>query len=140
MPQKGFKSRLFRTYAVMMVLLVAIFSALLFAFTISFNRETELKHQKEVFESHFARLESILAKANNLAIQVASNHEILNVFIPLDEPYNVNGGGNYFDDNLLAAIRIGSILAGINGVDEYAERISVYNRYGDYVSTGRLYE
>jgi hypothetical protein len=63
--------------------------------------------------------------------------EFLNFFIPL------NGDGdpsNYFTTHLLDSIRAGSLLATINSTDSSALRISVFNRSGDYVSTGSLYE
>ena len=120
---------------------MVLFAALLIIITASLNRKTELLHQQEVFAGNLTRLETLVNQANRLAMQVAVDNEILGVFIPLDEPDSTAGGGaNYFDDQLLDTIRIGSVLAGVNGVDGFADRISVFNRYGDYVSTGRLYE
>lgn len=136
-----FKNRLFLAYAAVTIGMVLLFAALLIIITSSLNRQTEQMHQQEVFGSNLAQIETLLSQAGRLATQVSTSNELLSVFIALDDPDALEGGdGNYFDDQLMDAIRISSLLSGINGVDGFADRISVYNRYGDYVSTGRLYE
>ncbi len=136
-----FKNRLFLSYAPVIAGIIVLFAVVLISVTSSLNRETEKLHQQELFESNLSQLEALINQASRLATQVAGNNELLNVFIPLDEKQNAAGGGkNYFDDQLMDTIRIDSLLAGINGVDGFADRISVFNRHGDYVSTGRLFE
>ncbi|MDR1569451.1 MAG: histidine kinase [Oscillospiraceae bacterium] len=137
----NFKHRLFWGYAVVTVAIVALFAAALIATTVSLNRETERMHQQETFEANLAQIESLLQQADRLASQVASNVEILGSFIPLRQTSAPAAAqSNYFADNLLDAIRLSSLLATLNGVEGFADRISVYNEYGDYVSAGRLYE
>lgn len=126
-------------YAAVTVGIVGLFFVLLIAITSSLNRETERMHQQQVFSGDLNKLETLISQADRLAEQVASNNEILNVFIPLSDSKS-GADGNYFDDQLMDTIRLDSLLSGINGVHGFADRISVLNRYGDYVSTGRLYE
>ncbi|NLF27905.1 MAG: histidine kinase [Clostridiales bacterium] len=101
------------------------------------NRNLELYHQQKLLASDVQELLSVFNSMDTLGSQVAANMELLNFFIPL------NGDGNpsnYFATHLMDSIRAGSLLATINSTDSSALRISVFNRSGDYVSTGSLYE
>ena len=101
------------------------------------NRNLELYHQQKLLASDAQELLGVFNSMDTLGSQVAANMELLNFFIPL------NGDGdpsNYFATHLMDSIRAGSLLATINSTDSSALRISVFNRSGDYVSTGSLYE
>jgi len=101
------------------------------------NRNLELYHQQKLLASDAQELLGVFNSMDTLGSQVAANMELLNFFIPL------NGDGdmsNYFSTHLMDSIRAGSLLATINSTDSSALRISVFNRSGDYVSTGSLYE
>ena len=131
------KNKLFITYAAMIAFVVCLFTLFLILGTAAQNRRTELYHQQELYRKNLAEIESTLWQIDRLATQIASDNEILGIFIALGsegEP------GNYFAANLIDFIRISSLLSSINGTDKYAARVSVYNRSGDYVSTGTLYE
>lgn len=125
------------TYTAVIVLVVALFSVVLIASTASINRTTELYHQREVYRGNLTEVEGILRQMERLASQIVSNNEILGAFIPLDSDGDAD---NYFTQNLIDAIRVSSLLSSINGTDNDAARISLFNRSGDYVSTGTLYE
>ncbi len=133
----AFKYRLFLIYSVVISLVVILFTAVLYVTTTGMNRQTELYYQTELYKKNLGQIENILRQMDRLASQVVSNNEILGVFIPLASDGNP---GNYFDEHLIDGIRINSLLSSINGTDKYASRISVFNRGGDYVSTGTLYE
>lgn len=133
----AFKNRLFLTYTAVIIAVVALFGAVLMILTTDINRRTELYHQQELFRNNRAEIETILEQMDRLASQVVSNNEILNAFIPLAMD---GDDSNYFTKNLIDAIRISSLLSSINGTDNYAARISLFNGSGDYVSTGTLYE
>ena len=146
----AFKNRLFLVYAAVIAFVVVLFSIVLFTTTTSMNRQTELYHQKEIYKNNLEQIENILRQMDRIASQVVANNEILGSFIPLAAE-GISGeisgftqaegnNRNYFDENLIDGIRISSLLSGINGIDKYASRISVYNGNGDYVSTGTLYE
>jgi len=101
------------------------------------NRNLELYHQQKLLASDAQELLGVFNSMDTLGSQVAANMELLNFFIPL------NGDGdmsNYFSTHLMDSIRAGSLLATINSTDSSSLRISVFNRSGDYVSTGSLYE
>ena len=133
----AFKNRLFVTYAVVIIAVVVLFSAVLILTTTDTSRKTELYHQQELYKKNLGEIENILWQMDRLASQVVSNNEILGCFIPLAAD---GDPGNYFEKNLIDSIRISSLLSSINGTDNYAARISVFNGNGDYVSTGALYE
>ena len=80
---------------------------------------------------------SVFDGMDTLASQVASNTELLNFFIPLQDDETPE---NYFRAHLMDSIRAGSLLATINSTDRRALRISVFNEHGDYISAGSLYE
>lgn len=133
----AFKSRLFLTYTAVIAAVVVLFTAALYFITANLNRRTELYHQQEIYRNSLAEVEAILRQMDRLAEQVISNNEILGCFIPLATDSDPS---NYFDQNLIDRIRISSLLSSLNGTDNYAARISVFNGQGDYVSTGTLYE
>lgn len=133
----AFKNRLFLIYTAVIAVVVVLFSAVLIVTIWRTNQQMELYHQKEIYQKNLAEIENILWQMDRLAAQVVSNNEILGVFIPLASD---GDPGNYFDANLMDVIRISSLLSSINGTDNYAERISVFNGHGDYVSAGSLYE
>ena len=132
-----FQNRLFMTYAAVVVVVVVLFTAVLFLMTTDMNRRTERYHQQEIYQNNLGEIRSILLQMERLAEQVISNNEVLSSFIPLATD---GDKGNYFEKNLIDSIRIGSLLSGINDTHTHVARISVFNDYGDYVSTGTLYE
>ena len=111
--------------------------ALLLIFTRSANRDLERFHQQEVLASDMQELLSVFDGMDTLASQVASNTELLNFFIPLQDD---EAPENYFRAHLMDSIRARSLLATINSTDRRALRISVFNEHGDYISAGSLYE
>lgn len=137
MKKSAFQSRLFLAYATLTAAVVVAFAVLLIGITSGMNRETELNHQRELLEKNLRDVEGMIEQMDSLASQVISNNEFINYFIPLAADGDM---GNYFEANLIDSIRAGSQLATINGVENLAARISAFNQYGDYVSTGTLYE
>lgn len=133
----AFKNRLFVTYTAVITLVVAIFSVILLTTSAGMNREAELYHQEETYKANLSEIENILRQMERLAAQVVGSNEILSAFIPLAADEDA---ANYFDQNLIDAIRVSSLLQSINGTENFAARISLFNRNGDYVSTGTLYE
>src|SRR5699024_930958 len=101
------------------------------------NRDLERFHQQEVLAGDMQELFSTFDALDTLASQVASNTELLNFFIPLQDS---DAPDNYFRSNLMDSIRASSLLATINSTDRRALRISVFNTHGDYISAGTLYE
>ncbi|MDR0396973.1 MAG: histidine kinase [Oscillospiraceae bacterium] len=134
-----FKNRLFAAFAAITAAVVSMFTLLLILYTFSLNRKAELIRQREIFQRDVEEIESIMYQAGTLAMRTATNMSVLNAFIPLDNPGNAPDE-NYFDENLLEAIHLSSIIADVLFIDSPAARISVFNRYGDYLSSGRLYE
>jgi len=134
---KALQNKLFITYTAMIAFVVCLFTVFLVSGTATQNRQTELYHQQELYRNNLMEIESILWQMDRLAMQIVSDNEILNIFIALGADEDLS---NYFSKNLIDFIRISSLLSGINGTDNYASRISVYNRNGDYVSAGTLYE
>ena len=118
-------------------MVVVVVIALLLAFTRSTNRDLERFHQQEVLAGDMQELFSTFDALDTLASQVASNTELLNFFIPLQDS---DAPDNYFRSNLMDSIRASSLLATINSTDRRALRISVFNTHGDYISAGTLYE
>ena len=128
---------MFCAYAALIAVVVVVVIALLLAFTRSTNRDLERFHQQEVLAGDMQELFSTFDALDTLASQVASNTELLNFFIPLQDS---DAPDNYFRSNLMDSIRASSLLATINSTDRRALRISVFNTHGDYISAGTLYE
>ncbi len=133
----AFKNRLFIAYATLTGAVVLAFAVALIQITASINRGTELNHQREVVQTNRQAIENILWQMDSLASQVMSNNELINRFIPLAGD---GDSSNYFSKNLLDFIWASSQLATINVGENRVARISAFNRNGDYVSAGTLYE
>lgn len=133
----AFQNRLFLTYAAVVTLVVALFTGILIWNASRVNEQVERYHQQEVYLGYLSEIEAVVQRMDRLALQVSSSNEVLGTFM---QRSGEDAGGNHFQANLIDAIRVSSLLAGINGVDNFAARISVFNRSGDYVSTGTLYE
>lgn len=133
----AFKNKIFRTYAIVITVVVVLFTAAIFVLTNDMNRKTELYHQEELYKKPLGEVEDILLQMDQVAAQVISNNEILGAFIPLASDGDAS---NYFEKDLMGSIHIGSLLSSINGTNTHVSRISVFNGNGDYASTGTLFE
>ena len=71
--------------AALIAVVVVVVIALLLAFTRSTNRDLERFHQQEVLAGDMQELFSTFDALDTLASQVASNTELLNFFIPLQD-------------------------------------------------------
>ena len=79
------------------------------------------------------QLESFMVEMRNVGFQVMMNSRLIQDFGTFSDD---KANDNYYGDNIVDHINAVSALADINGIQRIATRISVFNRYGDYVSSG----
>lgn len=79
------------------------------------------------------QLESFMVEMRNVGFQVMMNSRLIQDFGTFSDD-KVND--NYYGDHIVDHINAVSALADINGIQRIATRISVFNKYGDYVSSG----
>ena len=116
-------------------MMVLIFFLAFYYYIVVTSEKISTLNQQELADKTIKQVEYYLNDADNIAYQVMTNSYILNAFNKLQQDQN---SSNYFDKDLLANIDIGSILTTINGPKRTAWRISVYNQYGDHLSSGAL--
>lgn len=79
------------------------------------------------------QLESFMVEMRNVGFQVMMNSRLIQDFGTFSDD---KANDNYYGDHIVDHINAVSALADINGIQRIATRISVFNRYGDYVSSG----
>lgn len=79
------------------------------------------------------QLTSLIMDMDKIALQVVANPSIQN---SLQTASKDNDTSNYFDDHWDEKLDTVALLTSLNGPNLLADRISVYTRSGDYVSTG----
>lgn len=128
---------MFLSYATLMLIIVAVFVAVLYFFIVNSSETAAVNNQMELTGKTTEQVESYLAEMDNIALQAMSNPQLLKYFINLagdDDP------GNYFKSNALDYIDAASLLTTINGPNNTVGRVSAYNWQGDYISAGILFE
>ena len=135
--RKSIRNKLFLPFAAILSVIVFGFSITLFAVLVYTYSDTMMNNQIELTSQMISRIDSFCSEMDTIAQVAAGDPRLLSYFIDLadkDEP------GNYFEQNLIDGVDASSLLTNINGQSHVADRVSVYNEKGDYVSTGILYE
>jgi Predicted signal transduction protein with a C-terminal ATPase domain len=128
-------NRLVFTYSIVFAAVLFVAAVLGFRFIISTSLATSLLNQKELANQTVIKVESYLDEIDAKATQVMSDSRIISTFGKLKED---SDPANYFDKNILDRIDTGSVLTSINGPSSPIWRISVYNKFGDFISSGAL--
>lgn len=79
------------------------------------------------------QLDSIIQSMDNLALQIISNPVVI---ASLNKAMNSPITENYFESDITVRNQLISNLASINSPNMHANRINVYNDFGDYASIG----
>ncbi len=130
-----FISKQVYSYSMVFAVIVLIFFVAFYNYILITSQKISTLNQQELADKTMKQVEYFLNDMDHIAYQVMTNSQLLNTFNKLQQDEN---SGNYFDDNILLNIDTGSILTTINGPNRLMWRISVYNQYGDYISSGAL--
>ncbi|MDF2595064.1 MAG: hypothetical protein K0R69_1405 [Clostridia bacterium] len=130
-----FVSKQVYSYSIVFAAMVLVFFIGFYYYIVITSEKISTLSQQELADKTIKQVEYYLNDMDNIAYQVMTNSNLLNIFNRLHQDTD---SSNYFDDNLLLNIDSSSLLTTINGPKRLAWRISVYNQYGDYISAGTM--
>lgn len=137
MKKKKFKSMFFTkvvfSYFAFLLIVISIFLAIIYRAIILDNRNTAMKNQQELTNRMAQQVDSYISDIDQIAQQVMRAPSMLSFFYNLQNDKDIT---NYFDTDALNQIELSTVLRTINGPRSSMHRVSVYNQYGDFISTG----
>lgn len=128
-----FINRLVYSYSMVIIIMVCMFFVTFYYYTLKTSEKISMLNQVELADKTIKQIESFLDDMDYVAYQVMTNITLLNTFNDLQHNADPE---NYFDKDILKNIDTGSILTTINGPKKLMWRISLYNQYGDFISSG----
>lgn len=129
----GFIQKLMISYSILIIAFMVVLIGVAYQYIAEVSKQTSSTNQSQLLTKISSQVESYLDEMYKMGAQVAADTRIINMFSELQE---LDEQENYFDQSILDYIDVGSILTSYNAPDYPIWRISVYNQFGDYVSTG----
>ncbi|WP_315110690.1 histidine kinase [Clostridium intestinale] len=139
MKRKTIKSKfllnMVKSYSVVLIIITTVFTIGLYLTVEESIKSSAMQYQKEVAEKTAKQVDDFLGRMDDVASRVMSDTNVVILFTELSNDYNME---NYFRENILSSIDIGSVLKTINSSTDPVWRMSVYDQYGDFIFTGTM--
>ena len=129
----NFQKKILQSYLIIIVGGLVLFYTLVAVMVRESSLKTAERNQISMCIKVSQQLESFMAEMRNVGFQVMMNSRLIQDFGTFSDD---KANDNYYGDHIVDHINAVSALADINGIQRIATRISVFNRYGDYVSSG----
>ena len=129
----NFQKRILQSYLIIIVGGLVLFYTLVAVMVRESSLKTAERNQISMCIKVSQQLESFMVEMRNVGFQVMMNSRLIQDFGTFSDD---KANDNYYGDHIVDHINAVSALADINGIQRIATRISVFNRYGDYVSSG----
>ena len=129
----NFQKKLLQSYLIIIVGGLVLFYMLIAVMVRESSLKTAERNQISMCIKVSQQLESFMVEMRNVGFQVMMNSRLIQDFSTFSEDRTDD---NYYGDHIVDHINAVSALADINGIQRIATRISVFNSYGDYVSSG----
>ncbi len=129
----NFQKKILQSYLVIIIGGLVLFYVLVAVMVRESSLKTAERSQVSMCIKVSQQLESFVVEMRNVGFQVMLNSRLISDFGAFSRDGDMD---NYYSDNIVDHINAVSALADINGIRRTATRISVFNRYGDYVSSG----
>ena len=129
----NFQKKILQSYLVIIIGGLVLFYVLVAVMVRESSLKTAERSQVSMCIKVSQQLESFMVEMRNVGFQVMLNSRLINDFGVFSQDGDMD---NYYSENIVDHINAVSALADINGIQRTATRISVFNRYGDYVSSG----
>lgn len=129
----NFQKKILQSYLIIIVGGLVLFYTLVAVMVREFSLKTAERNQISMCIKVSQQLESFMVEMRNVGFQVMMNSRLIQDFGTFSDD---KANDNYYGDHIVDHINAVSALADINGIQRIATRISVFNRYGDYVSSG----
>lgn len=130
-----FLKRMVYAYSAVFAVILLLFMFIFYQYIKSTSLRMADLNQRELANQTVKQLDSFLGEMENAGSRVMNDQQLLSIYSRLQQDTDP---ANYFSANVLEDIDARSILTNINGVRMPFWRISVYNQYGDFISTGAL--
>lgn len=129
----NFQKKILQSYLIIIVGGLVLFYTLVAVMVRESSLKTAERNQISMCIKVSQQLESFMVEMRNVGFQVMMNLRLIQDFGTFSDD---KANDNYYGDHIVDHINAVSALADINGIQRIATRISVFNRYGDYVSSG----
>ena len=129
----NFQKKILQSYLIIIVGGLVLFYTLVAVMVRESSLKTAERNQISMCITVSQQLESFMVEMRNVGFQVMMNSRLIQDFGTFSDD---KANDNYYGDHIVDHINAVSALADINGIQRIATRISVFNRYGDYVSSG----
>ena len=129
----NFQKKILQSYLIIIVGGLVLFYTLVAVMVRESSLKTAERNQISMCIKVSQQLESFMVEMRNVGFQVMMNSRLIQDFGTFSDD---KANDNYYGDHIVDHINAVSALADINGIQRIATRISVLNRYGDYVSSG----
>ena len=129
----NFHKKILQSYLIIIVGGLVLFYTLVAVMVRESSLKTAERNQISMCIKVSQQLESFMVEMRNVGFQVMMNSRLIQDFGTFSDD---KANDNYYGDHIVDHINAVSALADINGIQRIATRISVFNRYGDYVSSG----
>ena len=129
----NFQKKILQSFLIIIVGGLVLFYTLVAVMVRESSLKTAERNQISMCIKVSQQLESFMVEMRNVGFQVMMNSRLIQDFGTFSDD---KANDNYYGDHIVDHINAVSALADINGIQRIATRISVFNRYGDYVSSG----
>ena len=129
----NFQKKILQSYLIIIVGGLVLFYTMVAVMVRESSLKTAERNQISMCIKVSQQLESFMVEMRNVGFQVMMNSRLIQDFGTFSDD---KANDNYYGDHIVDHINAVSALADINGIQRIATRISVFNRYGDYVSSG----
>ena len=129
----NFQKKILQSYLIIIVGGLVLFYTLVAVMVRESSLKTAERNQISMCIKVSQQLESFMVEMRNVGFQVMMNSRLIQDFGTFSDD---KANDNYYGDHIVDHINAVSALVDINGIQRIATRISVFNRYGDYVSSG----
>ncbi|MDS0527041.1 histidine kinase [Clostridium sp. SHJSY1] len=137
MVKSRFLRQIVKSYSIVLIIITSIFTLVLYCFVEARIQNSTIQYQNELTEKTTRQIDDFLGRMDDVANRVTSDTDTVVLFSKLNNENHIN---NYFKENVVKAIDIGSKLKTINGSTDPVWRINVYNQCGDFISSGAITE
>ncbi len=133
--QSRFLKRIVRPYFVVLAVILSVAVVVVYTASVEKIKNEVSNTGRQIAVQSARRVDMHISELQLLAEQVISRPDITSYFYNIESDKKLQTAGNYFDKDILNSINISSALMGILVKRTETVSISVYNKYGDYVSS-----
>ncbi len=133
----NFSKKVVNLYTILFSIILFLILTLVYMLLLDASLNEKKLTSEMLINQPLKQIENFISEMDSVAYKAMTDEKLIKEFSNLRDDGNY---GNYFEKNILDAIDIASLLANINGSYAPHWRVSAYNNYGDFISTGAITE